>query len=102
VGQKLASERRDNLKIHLSTKWLNDQNFLGSYTYITPQSSLISDDPFSILAEPIYSKNDQKLKLLFAGEGTHSQIFQTTIGAFESGQREAERIKEYLIGINKC
>nr|CAD2159628.1 unnamed protein product [Meloidogyne enterolobii] len=86
----------------IRTKWLNDQNFLGSYTYITPQSSLISDDPFSILAEPIYSKKDQKLKLLFAGEGTHSQIFQTTIGAFESGQREAERIKEYLIGINKC
>ncbi|KAL7079694.1 hypothetical protein ACQ4LE_001581 [Meloidogyne hapla] len=85
----------------IRTKWLDDQLFLGSYTYITPQASLISNDPFSLLAEPIYSEN-QKLKLLFAGEGTHSQIFQTTIGAFESGQREAERIKEYLNGINKC
>ncbi|KAF7632267.1 G_PROTEIN_RECEP_F1_2 domain-containing protein [Meloidogyne graminicola] len=88
------------LLINLNTKWLDDSLFFGSYTYITPEASLLSKDPFSLIAEPIYSNKGQKLKLLFAGEGTHSQMFQTTIGAYESGQREANRIAEYLIEMN--
>uniref|UniRef100_A0A0K0CW87 Amino_oxidase domain-containing protein n=1 Tax=Angiostrongylus cantonensis TaxID=6313 RepID=A0A0K0CW87_ANGCA len=34
--------------------------------------------------------------LCFAGEHTHATMYQTTIGAYESGEREAYRIIDYL------
>lgn len=30
--------------------------------------------------------------VLFAGEHTHSSLYQTTVGAYETGMREAHRI----------
>lgn len=88
------------------SKWLADELFLGSYTFITPEASELATDPFALLASPIYhnSKSDDiddgeqipHLRVLFGGEGTHSEMFQTTTGAFLSGQREADRVADYL------
>jgi hypothetical protein len=47
------------------------------------------------LARPVYSPKN-RLKLLFAGEATHSRIYQTTIGAYLSGRREVDRLMNYL------
>ena len=78
----------------IRTKWLEDELFCGSYSFITPEASQLSDDPFSLLAAPIFIGD--KLRVMFAGEGTHSEMFQTTIGAMMSGKREAERLAKYL------
>ena len=85
------------------TKWLEDDLFLGSYTFITPEASTkFGPDPFAILAAPIFYGDGEKPRVLFAGEGTHSQMFQTTIGAFLSGRREADRLASYFDDIDEC
>lgn len=81
----------------IRTKWLQDELFLGSYTYLTPEASHSPfwPDPFPVLAAPISGTEGQP-RLLFAGEGTHSQMYQTTVGAFLSGQREADRVADHF------
>jgi monoamine oxidase len=78
----------------IRTKWLNDDLFRGSYTYITPEAINLLKDPFDVLSSPVYHR--KRARILFAGEGTHSRMYQTTIGAFLSGVREAERISNYI------
>ena len=43
-----------------------------------------------VLAQPV--NGSTPLQLLFAGEATHPSIFSTTVGAYESGIREADRL----------
>lgn len=76
-------------------RWTDDELFLGSYTYITPEASVLSADPLALLARPVRDQAGVP-RVLFAGEGTHSTMYQTTIGAFLSGQREADRVAEHL------
>ncbi|GMR60834.1 hypothetical protein PMAYCL1PPCAC_31029, partial [Pristionchus mayeri] len=70
--------------------WSSDPLVLGSYSWLTP-SAVALGDANQILAEPIKGDNRRPL-VLFAGEATHSSIYQTTIGAYLSGQREAKRL----------
>lgn len=70
--------------------WVSDELFLGSYTYYTPESNLLNEDPIKTISRPIF-KNKKPI-IMFAGEGTHPSIYQTVIGAYLSGQREAKRI----------
>lgn len=70
--------------------WYQDLLVLGSYSYLTPGAVALKD-PIQKLAEPILGNNGKPL-VQFAGEATHSTIYQTTIGAFLSGQREARRL----------
>jgi spermine oxidase len=65
---------------------------------MTVESARYSD-PYRIMAKPVYSQN--KLKVLFAGEATHSQVYQTTVGAYLSGVREANRLINYANRYNK-
>uniref|UniRef100_A0AC34QFB1 Amine oxidase domain-containing protein n=1 Tax=Panagrolaimus sp. JU765 TaxID=591449 RepID=A0AC34QFB1_9BILA len=37
-------------------------------------------------------RQNNKIRIQFAGEGTHHRIFQTCVGAFLSGRREADRV----------
>jgi spermine oxidase len=80
------------------TSWLKDDNFRGSYTYITPEAAKLQSDPFELLARPVYQ--NKHLRILFAGEATHNRIYQTTIGAYLSGRREADRLINYLSEFN--
>ncbi|CAJ0929652.1 unnamed protein product, partial [Mesorhabditis belari] len=73
--------------------WSSNPLFLGSYSFITPEAATLGDgDPYSIMAEPVRNAGTGKAQILFAGEATHSNLYQTTSGAYLSGQREAKRI----------
>ncbi|ETN72524.1 hypothetical protein NECAME_13833 [Necator americanus] len=74
--------------------WITDPLVGGSYSYLTPESVKFVPDAFARMAEPILIHN--KPILCFAGEHTHPTMYQTTIGAYESGEREALRIVDYL------
>jgi spermine oxidase len=82
------------LKSKYRTSWITNPNFYGSYSYITPEASKLSEDAFELIGRPIYV--NKKPRILFAGEATHSTIYQTTIGAYLSGNREADRLIKYL------
>ncbi|KAF8382443.1 hypothetical protein PRIPAC_71585 [Pristionchus pacificus] len=73
--------------------WKKDQLVLGSYSYLTPEAVEIGDAN-AILAEPIFG-DDKRPLICFAGEATHSTFYQTTCGAYLSGEREANRLAEY-------
>ncbi|KIH50992.1 hypothetical protein ANCDUO_18925 [Ancylostoma duodenale] len=74
--------------------WITDPLVGGSYSYLTPLSVKSVPDAFARMAEPILI--DDKPILCFAGEHTHPTMYQTTIGAYESGEREARRIIDYI------
>ncbi|KAK5970851.1 Protein anon-37Cs [Trichostrongylus colubriformis] len=74
--------------------WITDPLVGGSYSYLTPDSVKYVPDAFVRMAEPIIIGD--KPVVCFAGEHTHATMYQTTIGAYESGEREATRIVEYL------
>lgn len=67
------------------TRWSEDPFSWGAYSYSKTGSTSADYDA---LAEPVYNK------LFFAGEATCSTYPATTHGAYLSGIREAERIKE--------
>lgn len=69
------------------SRWCKDQLFLGSYSYNTVGSSKVDRE---ILAKPV--SGSTPLQLLFAGEATHSSLFGTTNGAFETGIRAANEV----------
>ncbi|WP_394844818.1 flavin monoamine oxidase family protein [Pendulispora brunnea] len=65
------------------TRWANDPFAFGSYSFDKVGSS---PDDFHALAEPVGRR------LLFAGEATEAENYQTVHGALMSGRREAQRI----------
>ncbi|OQR75336.1 peroxisomal N(1)-acetyl-spermine/spermidine oxidase-like [Tropilaelaps mercedesae] len=67
------------------SRWKDDPFSRGSYTSISPEASQQDIDN---LAKPLYTRAFQdKPKLLFAGEATHSTFYSTAHGAFISGKR---------------
>ncbi|GMT32632.1 hypothetical protein PFISCL1PPCAC_23929, partial [Pristionchus fissidentatus] len=71
--------------------WKADPLVLGSYSYLTPESVKMEGANES-LAQPILSSIDGRPLVCFAGEATHSTFYQTTCGAYLSGEREANRL----------
>ncbi|WP_394834986.1 flavin monoamine oxidase family protein [Pendulispora rubella] len=65
------------------TRWASDPFACGSYSFEKVGSSA---DDFHALAEPVGRR------LLFAGEATEAENYQTVHGALMSGRREAQRI----------
>ncbi len=65
------------------TDWHNDPFSMGSYSYLPIGSST---DAFAAMAEPVDGR------LLFAGEHTANDHYQTVHGALISGLREARRL----------
>ncbi|KAK6026066.1 hypothetical protein OSTOST_08016 [Ostertagia ostertagi] len=61
---------------------------------LQPDSVKYVPDAFVRMAEPIIIED--KPVVCFAGEHTHPTMYQTTIGAYESGEREAFRIIDHL------
>uniref|UniRef100_A0A1I7U9B5 Amino_oxidase domain-containing protein n=1 Tax=Caenorhabditis tropicalis TaxID=1561998 RepID=A0A1I7U9B5_9PELO len=72
----------------IRTQLTKNELLLGSYSYMT-QVQALSHISHSQLAIPV--KLEGRPKILFAGEATHHRLFQTTIGGYLSGRREADR-----------
>ncbi|CAB3398076.1 unnamed protein product [Caenorhabditis bovis] len=79
----------DEIRVRMAkTQLTKNELLLGSYSYMT-QVQALSRISHSQLAIPV--KLDGRPKILFAGEATHHRLFQTTIGGYLSGRREADR-----------
>ncbi|PAV65550.1 hypothetical protein WR25_00829 [Diploscapter pachys] len=90
---KLIRDMNDDQSIEppsqiIRTKLTKNDLLLGSYSYTTKEAAL-ANITHSRLAIPV--KRNGRPRILFAGEGTHYRLFQTAIGAFLSGRREADR-----------
>ena len=66
------------------TRWGQDPFSLGAYSYARPGSTGADHD---LLAAPVADR------LFFAGEATHRRFPSTVHGAYLSGTREAERVR---------
>lgn len=70
-----------------SVSWGQDKLFCGSYSYNAIGTSSLEREE---LATPL--NGSTPLQLLFAGEATHSTLYSTTNGAYDTGIREANRL----------
>ena len=77
-----------------TTKWMTNENFLGSYSYLSTATAKMNVTPMD-LAKPLMS-NAQKPCIMFAGEATH-HITGFAHGAIETGWREGQRIVDFHI-----
>ncbi|KAJ1352473.1 hypothetical protein KIN20_008813 [Parelaphostrongylus tenuis] len=73
----------------IRSRLTKDDLLLGSYSYLSVAQAK-AQIPHSRLAIPV--KQNKRLKVLFAGEATHHRLFQTAIGSYLSGRREADRL----------
>lgn len=67
------------------TRWRSDPFAAGSYSYVPVGAT---PDDFDALAAPVAGR------LFFAGEATHRRYYATVHGAYLTGKREAERIRQ--------
>ena len=75
-----------------TSKWLTNENFLGSYSCPSTTTS-INVTPED-LAKPLMS-NAEKPCIMFAGEATHSTLTGLGNAAIETGWREGQRIVDF-------
>ncbi|EYC40530.1 hypothetical protein Y032_0608g602 [Ancylostoma ceylanicum] len=73
----------------IRAKLTKNELLLGSYSYMSLAQARARIS-HSRLAIPI--KHYHRPRVLFAGEATHHRLFQTAIGAYLSGRREADRL----------
>ncbi|CAG9801190.1 unnamed protein product [Chironomus riparius] len=84
------------------TRWSSRENFLGSYAYLSMQTTANNISP-SDLAKSICNA-DGKPVLLFAGEATCPNYQGYVHGAFDSAKRAAQEIIDFyskVIGISQ-
>lgn len=81
-----------NPDLVLRSTWNTNPLYLGAYSYLSMESRVgdIGD-----LLRPILDNN--RPVVLFAGEATHPNYYSTVHGAYLSGEREANRIKQYML-----
>jgi monoamine oxidase len=70
-------------KNFLRTKWQNNENCFGAYSYTSVNTEMKHFDDLAA---------DIKQKVFFAGEHTSKAYFSTVHGAYLSGLREADKI----------
>lgn len=75
------------------SKWLTNNNFLGTGSYFSVNSQKFNVTPHD-LAEPIKWKSGKPI-ILFAGEATAEENTGTVHGAISSGWRAANEIAKY-------
>ncbi|XP_030754642.1 spermine oxidase-like isoform X4 [Sitophilus oryzae] len=77
----------------IRTKWLTKPSVRGSYCHITPECDGTGYG-IRTMGKPVVV--DGVPRILLAGEAVHPSHFSTTHGAYESGQRQAQLLSEYL------
>ena len=84
------------LRSYYVTRWKSDPWSLGSYSFVSRDST---GDDYDLLAEPVSYAESQAPRLFFAGEHTIRNYPATVHGALLSGVREATRIANQFLGI---
>lgn len=80
------------------SRWATDPLFLGSYSYVAVGSGgedldrMAEPLPHAAAADGGGGRDEQPLRVLFAGEATHRTHYSTTHAAYLSGVREADRL----------
>ena len=92
IGRFLQRTIERPPRVHRSS-WCTDPFVRGSYSYYSWGSSRRDREE---LGRPV--DGSTHLQLLFAGEATHPSMFSTTNGAFDSGEREADRLIQLYCG----
>ena len=85
------------IAVHQS-KWASNPFTRGVYSFRSVESDkngVTARD----LTEPILGAEGDKPIVCFAGEATHSTAYATVHGAYETGLREAERIKSWYASV---
>jgi monoamine oxidase len=80
LGELMGSDFRRRLHPLAETAWASDPWALGSYSHALPGHA----GDRAALAQPVDDR------LFFAGEATHSHLYSTVHGAWESGLRAAD------------
>ncbi|GMS80030.1 hypothetical protein PENTCL1PPCAC_2205, partial [Pristionchus entomophagus] len=91
VRRLLKNETIEAPEIIVRSKLTKNEYLLGSYSYVSvaqARARILHSD----LSIPL--KFGSHARVLFAGEATHHRLFETAIGAFLSGRREADRLTE--------
>ena len=78
----------------IRSQWHTNENFRGSYSYRSMESSK-KNVWASDLAQPVVNSKG-KTRLFFAGEATHDQWYSTVHGAVQTGWREADRMFDVI------
>lgn len=79
--------------VYFRSKWVSYQWTKGAYSYCSTKCDVLETRQQK-LSEPV-CVNDEP-KVLFAGEAVHDTHFSTTHGAYESGQKQADVLLNYL------
>ncbi|XP_043266525.1 uncharacterized protein [Venturia canescens] len=79
-------------KAMLRSQWHSNPHFRGTYSHKTPESKRVGALPAHI-EEPIME--NEKPKVMFAGEATSSHQYSTVHGAIRTGWREADRLMKH-------
>ncbi|ESO98426.1 hypothetical protein LOTGIDRAFT_114635 [Lottia gigantea] len=99
--EQIAEDSRDTLRKFLKnndiplpkrvirTRWGNNPYTRGSYSFLAIGAR---QKDIMTLQEPLTAGDDEKPRVLFAGEATHTTFYSTTHGALLTGYREAQRI----------
>ncbi|KAG5673636.1 hypothetical protein PVAND_003665 [Polypedilum vanderplanki] len=82
-------------KLIQRTKWLNNENFLGTYSYVSVDAYKFNVGPKD-LAKTLKNSDDKPI-VLFAGEATDLKFPSYAHGAVTSGYRAAHEIIDYYI-----
>ena len=97
TDEEVKAEMMSNLKLMFPsipepdrvviTRWGKEPNVLGGYSHPTIGRDFASDS--STLGLPVG-------RIIFAGEATAGSWYATTVGAWSTGQRAANEMKQYL------
>lgn len=91
--QKFLKQKITKPKAMIRTKWGSNENFLGTYSYLSVESAK-NGITCENLAESIKDENLKPI-LLFSGEATDSKYQGYVHGSINSGRRSAEEIIDY-------
>ncbi|KAG5671914.1 hypothetical protein PVAND_002083 [Polypedilum vanderplanki] len=80
------------------TKWLTNENFLGTYTYLSMEAEKAKVGPDD-LEKSLYNSDDKPV-ILFAGEATDFNYPSFAHGAITSGNRAADVLIKYYDSLN--
>lgn len=93
LGAELPWTKPKNMKV---SRWYTNRHFRGSYSNRSVITEMLKTSARD-LSLPLHDALGKPV-VAFAGEATHDHYYSTVHGAYESGQREADRLTQFYAG----